>query len=309
MIGIKATFNEIPRNVVDIARLASAVGADEFELRNNVGFTRLVRKAPMQEASDLCVSAAEKLFAGALASPAEIDCAVVVTQNPDGYGIPHVAAIVQAKLGLSESCATFDIGLGGSGYVYGLSVVKSFMESNGLKRGLLFTSDPYSRVVSEYDNKTALLFGDAATVTFLTDEPVWVIGRCDFGTVGTQGHALQVRIKTGGRLYKDSSTVSEFAQWRASRSLMRAIVLNEMTMEQIDRILVHQGSRAEVEGIAREVGAPEKAGFYAETYGDTVSSSIPIMLSENIASTDRCIALCGYGTGLSWSSTVLTRVS
>ena len=309
MIGINAISIEIPTTRSETALLASAVGVDEDLLRNSMGFARLSRKAPAQEASDLCVAAALKLFSAEGIANSIIDCAVVVTQNPDGYGIPHVAAIVQAKLGLSVSCATFDIGLGGSGYVYGLSVAKSFMESNGLKRGLLFTSDPYSRVVSEYDNKTALLFGDAATVTFLTDEPAWEIGRCDFGTVGTLGHALQVRIKLGGRLHMDSNIVSEFAQERASRSLRRAIALNELTMEQIDRILVHQGTRAEVEGIAREVGSPEKVAFYAETYGDTISSSIPIMLSENIAPTDKCVALCGYGTGLSWSSTILTRVS
>lgn len=308
MIGIRESFNEIPERFIETARLGPAVGADEFELRNNIGFACLTRKAPTQEASDLCVAAAQKLFSKARILPAEVDCAIVVTQNPDGYGIPHVAAIAQAKLGLSESCATFDIGLGGSGYVYGLSVIKSFMESNGLRRGLLFTCDPYSRVVGEFDNKTALLFGDAASVTLLTDEPIWAIGRCDFGTVGSQGSALQVRMKLGGRLHMDNSAVSKFAREHGSRSLRRAISLNELTIEQIDRILFHQGSRAEVEAIAEELGAPGKVGFYAEAYGDTVSSSIPIMISENVAPTDQRIALCGYGTGLSWSSTVLTRV-
>lgn len=309
MIGIREIFSEIPGQRIATSRVASAVGADDSMLRTSFGFTHLAKRARNQETSELCVVAAQKLFSAGRISPSEIDCTVVVTQNPDGYGIPHVAAIVQAKLGIPESCASFDVGLGGSGYVYGLSIVKSFMESNGLKRGLLFTSDPYSRVVGETDGHAALQFGDAATVTLLTETPMWAIGRFDLGTVGSQGSAFQVRLKLGGRLFIDNSAVSEFATERGARSVRMTVSLNELTMEQIDRILVHQGGRAVVEGIAQRLGAPTKAGFYAEGYGDAVSSSIPIMLSENVTPSDQRIALFGYGTGLSWASTVLTRVS
>lgn len=309
MVGIRAISCEIPAHRVDVAQRAHALGLDLETLQSRVGVRRIAKKAQRQEASDLCMGAARRLFEATPATPADVDCIVVVTQNPDGYGIPHTAAIVQAKLGLSESCASFDIGLGGSGYVYGLSLIKCFMESSSLKRGLLFTSDPYSRVVDEFDNQTALLFGDAATATLLTDDPIWDIGRCDFGTVGAQGHALQVRLKLGGRLYMNGMTISEFAKERGSHSLKRAILLNELTIEQIDRFIVHQGSREVVEGIAQDLDALGRTGFYAETYGDTVSSSIPIALAENIAPTDQRIALYGYGTGLSWASTVLTRVS
>ena len=78
------------------------------------------------------------------------------------------------KLSLPLSCAVFDISLGCSGYVYGLSVITSFMKENEFKSGLLFTADPYSKVMNNDDKKTATLFGDGATVTLFDDQPVTV---------------------------------------------------------------------------------------------------------------------------------------
>jgi 3-oxoacyl-[acyl-carrier-protein] synthase-3 len=63
----------------------------------------------------------------------------------------------------------------GSGYVYFLHISKNFMESCGLKKGLLFTSEPYSEIIEPNNKNTDLLFGDGATVTLLTDNPIFVL--------------------------------------------------------------------------------------------------------------------------------------
>src|ERR1035438_6305021 len=86
-------------------------------------------------------------------------------------GLPHTSAIVQGKLGLPQNCACFDVALGCSGYVYGLSIIKSFMRDNGMSSGLLFTADPYSKIIDPQDKSTVLLFGDAATASLLEDTP------------------------------------------------------------------------------------------------------------------------------------------
>ena len=44
---------------------------------------------------------------------------------------------------------------------------------NGLRSGLLFTADPYSKILDPQDWDTELLFGDAATVTWLAPDPVY----------------------------------------------------------------------------------------------------------------------------------------
>jgi 3-oxoacyl-[acyl-carrier-protein] synthase III len=84
--------------------------------------------------------------------------------------LPHTAAIVQDKLGLPTHVAAFDISLGCSGYVYGIYAMKGFMEAAGLKNGLLVTADPYSKIVDPEDRNTTMLFGDAATATWMGED-------------------------------------------------------------------------------------------------------------------------------------------
>jgi 3-oxoacyl-[acyl-carrier-protein] synthase-3 len=308
MIGISAICYEIPAQRLDNAPRAEALHVEPATLEHRIGVRRVARKAPEQETSDLCIAAVQKLFATGRVTPEDIDCCVVVTQNPDGHGLPHTSAILHGKLGLREHCASFDIGLGCSGYVYGLSVVKAFMEANGLRRGLLFTADPYSKVINDEDKRTALLFGDAAAVTLLTDDPVWQIGKFDFGTVGSRGDALEVRVVHDGKLFMNGRAVLAFSVGKVPDSLRRVIALNGLSSELIDRVLLHQGSRVVVENIAQALNMEDKTAFNAQDYGNTVSSSIPIVLADTVQPTDRRLAISGFGVGLSWASTVLTRV-
>lgn len=306
-IGILAIFHEVPQRRVEGWPRAAGLGICPDTLENRIGVRRIAVKAPHQRPSDLCVEAAEKLFDSGLVGPEHVECIAVVTQNPDAGGVPHTSAVVHGKLGLPQSCAAFDIGLGCSGYVYGLSLLKSFMEGNGLRRGLLFTADPYSDIVDPNDRRTALLFGDAATVTLLGEWPTWRIGKCDFGTCGQRAGTLSLTAQR--KLMMDGKAVLEFCGTRVPESIRRAIAMNGLSDGQIDRYVLHQGSRIVVDTIARQLHAAGRAGFHCADYGNTVSSSIPLVLAEQIGESDRVLAVSGFGVGLSWASTVLTRSS
>ena len=177
MIGIKAIGTYLPEARTSNFDRMNKFGMTESFVKHKIGFTEVAIKAPEQETSDLCVKAWKDLQQNHPVTPDDIDCVIVCTQNPDGKGLPHTSAILHEKLSLSLSCAVFDISLGCSGYVYGLSVIKSFMEANGFRKGLLFTADPYSKVMDHDDKKTATLFGDGATVTLLTEDPVFDFGK------------------------------------------------------------------------------------------------------------------------------------
>ena len=308
MIGIAAIAYEIPALRLDNAPRAAALHVLPETLERRIGVRQIARMEPGQDTSDLCVRAANKLFASGAVQPDEIDCVIVVTQNPDAAGLPHTSAIVHGKLRLPEACAAFDVGLGCSGYVYGLSVARSFMEANGLRRGLLVTADPYSKVINEEDKRTALLFGDAAAVTLLSDQPRWRIGAFDFGTVGNRGDALEVRVSGDGKLHMNGRAVLAFSVGKVPESIRRALQRNGIGIEQIDRVVLHQGSRVVVEDIAKALRLEDRTEFYAQDYGNVVSSSIPIVLADQLQPSDRHVAISGFGVGLSWASTVLTRV-
>ena len=307
MIGIKAIGTYLPE-----ARTSNFDRMSKFEMtesfvKNKIGFTEVAIKAPEHDTSDLCVKAWENLQHYHPVTPDEIDCIIVCTQNPDGKGLPHTSAILHEKLSLPLSCAVFDISLGCSGYVYGLSIIKSFMEENEFKCGLLFTADPYSKVINNDDKKTATLFGDGATVTLLDEKPVFECGKFVFGSDGYKKDGIIV--KNDGQLYMNGRAVFTFTVRVVPENIRDMLKKNNVPLESVDCFILHQGSLHIVNSIASSLGVSrERCPFHSAEYGNTVSSSVPMVLSREFEKKEMKVAvLSGFGVGLSWASTMIFR--
>lgn len=308
MIGIEAIGHFIPTTRLNtLDRIERFATTREF-IEHKIGFQSLARMGEGERSSDLCVAAARDLQAqlgeGVLDG---VDFVCVVTQNGD-HQLPQTSAVVLAKLGLGGQCASFDLSLGCSGYVYGLSVARSFMEANDLKRGLLFTSDPYSRIVDPEDKNTALLFGDAAAVTLLSESPRFAIGKAVCETDGTSYEHL-IKHKQA-KLVMNGRGIYNFAMKRVPANIERCIEANGMESEAIDRFLLHQASKFIIDSLRGRLKLePDRMPFVAQEYGNTISSSIPILLKDYLPKVeDRTLLLCGFGVGLSIASTVLRRL-
>ena len=57
--------------------------------------------------------------------------------KPGLFSAPSTSCIIQKELGLSDECAAFDVGLGCSGYPYGLWLAGMMMGNGGFRRVLL----------------------------------------------------------------------------------------------------------------------------------------------------------------------------
>ena len=75
--------------------------------------------------SDLCVQSANNLLKGLGVSADELDAVVFVTQTPD-YRAPSTAIHIAHRLGCPKETLAFDVSLGCSGFVYGLSIAFSY---------------------------------------------------------------------------------------------------------------------------------------------------------------------------------------
>lgn len=305
MIGIKKIATYIPSGRVDNLARAEALGSTPEQVSERIGFCQLARMDEGHGALDLAMQALTRLLQDAGVEPQSIEAMAVISQNPD-RNIPHLSAELHGRAGFSANCACFDLGLGCSGYVYGLSVVAAFMQANGLKRGVLVTADPYSRIVDQEDKATAMIFGDAATATLLDDDPQYLLGKFTFGT---QGKGADNIACNDGVLFMNGRAVFNFAAVQVPVNVRETVVANNLMLNDIDRFVLHQGSRYIVETIADRLQlGREKVPFMSAAYGNTVSSSIPLMLSELMQeSTHRRMLLCGFGLGLSWAGTVIQR--
>lgn len=307
MIGIKAIGSYIPQNFIDNYERVKEFETNAGFIRDKIGFETLSRKSRLEETSDLCVKAFEDLLSHSSFSIDSIDCLIVCTQNPDGAGIPQTSAILHHKLRLDDNVAAFDISLGCSGYIYGLSVLKAFMTENGLKKGLLFTADPYSKVLDRSDRNTELLFGDAATCTLLCEQPEYIMLKSRFATGGSAGDSIFVD-KATSLLSMKGKDIFMFSMKKVPVQIKECLADNSLNKEQIDIFIFHQASKYIVDNLTKSMGLPgEKVPFLAQKTGNTVSSSIPLVLRELLSSAYQHVLLSGFGVGLSWATTILKK--
>ncbi|MCO7621388.1 ketoacyl-ACP synthase III [Pseudomonas guariconensis] len=309
MIGIKSIASYVPVEGVDNYAQGAKFGKDQDFIFGKIGSTFLPRKDASQETSDLCVEAAKALFAAnPRFDPASIEALIVVTQNGDAEGLPHTAAIVQQKLGLPTHIAAFDISLGCSGYVYGIYALKGFMEAAGLKNGLLITADPYSKIVDPEDRNTTMLFGDAATATWMGEDASWQLGKSLFGSDGAGAEHLRT---TDGKFFMNGRQVYNFALVKVPAHLQQLLEASGLQADDIDLYCLHQGSAAIVDAVSQRFNEGKQREKFVKDMvetGNTVSSSIPLLLEKYVLDSPcKRVALSGFGVGLSWGSAILER--
>lgn len=304
-LGIEEIASFIPAGRISNSGKKSLFSVDDNFLEKKIGVRETAVKDAGDDVADMCVKAYERLLEKCSASLNNIDVLVVVTQTSD-IRIPHSSAIVHGKLSLGERCACFDISLGCSGFVYGLNIVQSFMRENGFRSGLLFTADPYSKIVDPGDKNTSLLFGDASTVSLISTRPLYVVREMTFGTVGKNYTEL---LCTRDRLQMNGRAVLNFIMKYVPDDIHALLKKGKIGIHEIDRFVFHQGSRFIVDMLTKSLKLDkQKVVFDICGYGNTVSSSIPIILEKEIKDPDnRRILISGFGTGLSWSSGILER--
>lgn len=307
MIGIKGIASYVPAGALDNVEQAARFDKSADFIENKVGARWLPRKAADQETSDLAVKAVENLLArNPLLRREQIDAIVVVTQNGDGAGLPHTAAIVQAKLGLETRVAAFDVSLGCSGYVYGLYMLVGFMRQVGLSNAVLVTADPYSKIIDENDAVTAMLFGDAATATWLAEGASWQLGAMSFGTDGKGRDSLCVEHDV---LHMDGRAVFNFAATRIPAEIKALLAQAGCKPDEVDAFCLHQGSYAIIDTISKRF--PEVSDRFVkdiQQVGNTVSSSIPLLLEHRLDQAGwNKVLVSGFGVGLSWATALLIK--
>lgn len=311
-LGIQHITGYFPEQVLTAAELARRYGFDEAFVRDKLGVGQVYVAAPDEQTSHLAAASVRRLCEAVPDLRDRIGLLVVCTQTPD-FQLPHVSAMVQDLAGLPNSVAAFDISLGCSGWVYGLSIAESFMQQNGIEYGLLVTAETYSKVIDDSDRNTKCLFSDAAAATLIGPAARLRSGRFTFGTAGKKFDQLIVRRcdgHPGSRLFMDGRGIFEFVLGNVPADVVRCLALNNVTLEELDLLVFHQASGFLLDAVSKQLGIPgdPRVARTIGGHGNAVSSSIPLallqVLGPDLAGSRRTL-VSGFGVGLSWASTVL----
>jgi 3-oxoacyl-[acyl-carrier-protein] synthase-3 len=226
-LRLSAIATALPKKKLEMTELYEKFGKQEVErIVSCTGISSLRIADEDVNASDLCLAAAQHLFAKTGISNKTIDAIVFVSQTPD-YKMPATSCVLQAKLGLSNKVVAFDINYGCSGYIYGLYQAALLVSSKSAQRVLVCAGDTISRFLHPNDHKVRLVLGDAGSATIVesgADE--WAF---DINTDGNGFDKLIIPKENDrdGYLHMDGSAIMEFA-------------LREVGIS-FDNVLTHQG--------------------------------------------------------------------
>ena len=143
-VGIKAMAAAVPHHVINNYEYTEFFPKEQVkEVVDKVGVFERRFADEKTCSSDLCYAAAEKLFSDNDVNREEIDLLIFISQTPD-YRMPATSITLQHRLGLSNSCIAFDINLGCSAFMYGLSVAFGMMQTGKIRKALILDGETRS---------------------------------------------------------------------------------------------------------------------------------------------------------------------
>ncbi len=273
-------------------------------------------------ASDLAVEASLRALDDANVLPTEVDLIITSTITPDCL-FPSTSCYVQEKIG-ARNAGSFDLLAACAGFVYALSVAKSFVASGAMKTVLVVGAECMSKITDYTDRSTCILFGDGAgAVVVQQGNGGREIVSTHLGSDGSQAEIL--RLPAGGsKLPASRETVESglhYIKLRGKEVFRQAIINlvdvvtkaaadNNMQVEEFDMVIPHQSNIRIIEAAMERLGLPmEKAYVNIDRYGNTSSASIPIAIDEiekgQLLNPGDTVILVAFGGGLTWGSSVI----
>jgi 3-oxoacyl-[acyl-carrier-protein] synthase-3 len=330
-IGISAMAGAVPKQIIKnrdyTAHFDEALVKDIID-KTGVEERRFASEG--QTASDLCFAAAEQLFEDNQIDKSEVDILLFVSQTPD-YRMPATSVTLQHRLGLSKSTAAFDISLGCSGFVYGLSVAYAYANMPGIRKVLLLDGETRSKVYHPKDRKTGFIFGDAGVAAIIEKQEV---GHSFFSLNSDGSKSDLIKIDAGGYRnpsneesikekmvdehgnirtdehgYMNGADVFNFVLREIPKNIRQTLSLANTSMEELDFYVFHQANKFMNDYLAKKLKLDSsKVPSTIQKYGNTSSVSIPITIVDQLKGqlhSPKKLLLCGFGVGMSWATAVI----
>ena len=294
-----------------IEKIDYALGSDSLDLKKylgknfkrvfeTTGIKKTYRSSKSEDIITLAVKASKKLIKNN--KDKDIDALILITQTPK-FNVPPNSFLIQKSLGIKKSCLVFDINHGCSGYIYGLKIASSLMKNKNIKKILLITTDNYSRYLKKLNVK--VLFSDCATASLLvkSDNDLKFSFYSDGKTYKSLAQEMSNYNKgiNHNSLIMDGNKVYDFSIKKVPKLFQNFIKKNKFEKENYNYILLHQASKIVNKSIGEKLNISKKKFLNNyEQFGNTVSSSIPLLISKNFKILkNKKVILCGFGVGLS----------
>ena len=263
----------------------SAKHGSEFVKKTGIPFTFKNIKEPLNFIEDEYKKISQHF------SIKNVDALIHVTQS-QYYSLPNDASVLHDRLNLNKNILSITINQGCSGFVQALLMANSMLESYKYKKILIITNDWYTNYIDYSDRATSAIFSDGVAFTLVTDEIKYKItNQINY----TDGSGWKYLFKKN-----NNSNDAIFMDGLAVYNFTKNIVINKIIKENINpsdlkdcAFYIHQASNFVLNEIYKII--PKKYCFTnLEQYGNTISSTIPILLNE-FPLNEKKVYMLGFG--------------
>jgi 3-oxoacyl-[acyl-carrier-protein] synthase-3 len=319
----------VPDRVVTNKDLEEVMDTSDEWIRQRSGVEERHWLVEGEAPSDLAEQASRRALADAGLEADDLDCIILATLSPE-HEFPGTSFFLQERLGGETPC--FDLRAQCSGFLFSLSVARSYVLSGQFERILVVGCEAHSRGldISTEGRDVSVLFGDGAGA---------VIVEADRDPDSTS-EILEVRLHSQGkfarklwvemdscaqhpfRLLPENMTsraiypkmegrfVFKHAVTRMPEVLIETLNAASIKKEEVDLFLFHQANLRINEYVANSLEIPsEKVPSNIQRYGNCSAASIPMLIAEakqqGALPPGTLVSMTGFGSGFTWASAVV----
>jgi 3-oxoacyl-[acyl-carrier-protein] synthase-3 len=329
---LKSTGAYLPKREVSNTELEHLMDTSDAWIQERSGIqSRRFADLTSETCSSMGAKAAAQAMSAASWNRNAPDLLIFSTLSPDYY-FPGAGVLAQRELDL-PNIPCLDIRAQCSGFIYGLSVARAYIESGLAQRVLLICSEAQSALMelSTRGRNISVLFGDAAAAVCLEaapqpqHQPRFGLMDCLIHAEGAFAEELVLKnpgtrnspicrpemIETGEMLpYMNGPVVFKHATKRFHEALTSLAQRTNIPPSQWDWFIPHQANQRISMQVAKSLSFPEeKVISNIHHRGNTTSASIPLALHEALTEgriqPGDLIAMAAFGSGFTWGAALL----
>lgn len=308
----------VPEYKLTNEELSKMMDTNDEWITTRVGIKeRRILKGDSLGASYLGVEAVRDLLSKKEIQLNEIEMVICTTSTPD-HIFPSTASIIAEKCGIKNAYC-YDIQAACTGFIVAFDAAANYIESGRYNKILIISAEKMSAMVDYSDRNTAPLFGDAAGCV-LVEATTEDIGFKDAIIKNDGAGFKHLHMKAGGSakpasyetvenhehfVYQEGIHVFKNAVSNMSDVSEEVMKKNSLTSEEVQWLIPHQANLRIIDAVVNRTNIPyEKVCINIQKYGNTSSSSIPLVLWEweNKFRKGDNIILTAFGAGFIWGA-------
>ncbi len=310
----------VPQKIVSNDDLSRTVDTNDAWITSRTGIQQRHMLVDGENATDLGLEASQKALAEAGLEVADVTHVLLATCTPE-FLCPSTASVLANKLGCGSVMA-LDFNAACSGFLYGLSLCESIVNTHSDAVILFVCVEALTRRMNWNDRSTCVLFGDGAGALIMRATPENALASVSNVICHTDGKLWDLITIGGGthNSYACGQSISEefFLQMQGREVFKHAVrnlvsVAHEVleqsgtSIDALDLYIPHQANLRIIEAVGARLHLPEEKIFAnVHKYGNTSAASVPLALQDareqGLIKKGSKTMVASVGAGFTWAA-------